>query len=53
MYYKEVDLVFVLSKVYKKLISVVKKDKVKYIVFLVILCGIYGYLYEEVVKVFI
>lgn len=53
MYYKEEDLVGILVRVYKKFIVVFKKLGVKYVVFLVIFCGIYGYLYEEVVKVFI
>ncbi|XP_073389882.1 uncharacterized protein [Physcomitrium patens] len=51
MYHKEADPAFVLSKAYKKSISVAKKDKVKHIAFPAISCGIYGYPYEEAAKV--
>lgn len=53
IYYIEGNLVSLLVKVYKELVCFVIENGLKYIVFLVIFCGVYGYFIEEVVEIFI
>lgn len=51
MYHKEDNPAEILGKAYKKSIALAVKEKLKYIAFPAISCGIYGYPYEEAAKV--